>query len=308
MIPLPFHSNSASPGRRRAFSVIELLVAVSVLTLIVLVLFKLFDQTQKALRKNVTQTDVLESGRAVLDTLVREFAEITPAPVGAIPLQFSGVSSGTYYQTNLYVHAGPFTPLSQSLFSDNTGRTNYLQEVFYLTRLGRDWTGVGLQVIPLRLSNGGKDSGVGTLYRWENTIREEALSGTNNLSRAFRLTIPTPVYPSEPTNFFKVTEGITHFRVTPCDRLGREMTYRWAQTNAYTNAYILRDRDFETASAFVADALPSFLDLEIGILESKTLEEFKSIPDPVRARKFLQDRASKVHLLRQRIPVRAGNQ
>ncbi|PYJ61884.1 MAG: hypothetical protein DME24_05315, partial [Verrucomicrobia bacterium] len=42
-------------ARSRAFTIVELLVAISVLTLIVLVLYGLFDQVQRALRGNVAQ-------------------------------------------------------------------------------------------------------------------------------------------------------------------------------------------------------------------------------------------------------------
>ena len=51
---------------RGAFTVVELLVAISVLSLIVLVLYGLFDQVQKALRSNVAQVDVLEGGRSAM--------------------------------------------------------------------------------------------------------------------------------------------------------------------------------------------------------------------------------------------------
>src|SRR6266511_4863469 len=60
----------------RAFTLVELLVAISVLTLIVLVLYGLFDQVQKALRSNVAQVDVHEGGREGMELLSREMEQI----------------------------------------------------------------------------------------------------------------------------------------------------------------------------------------------------------------------------------------
>ena len=45
-------------SRIRAFTILELLVAVSVMTLVIYVLYALFNQTQMALRKNASQVDL----------------------------------------------------------------------------------------------------------------------------------------------------------------------------------------------------------------------------------------------------------
>ena len=58
-------------AHRRAFTIVELLVAISILTLIVFVLYGLFDQVQKALRSNVAQIDVHEGGRAGMELMSR---------------------------------------------------------------------------------------------------------------------------------------------------------------------------------------------------------------------------------------------
>src|SRR5947207_12610645 len=54
-----------SPG----FSLIEIMVTVSLLTFIILGLLLMFNQTQRAFRTGMTQTDVLEAGRATMDML-----------------------------------------------------------------------------------------------------------------------------------------------------------------------------------------------------------------------------------------------
>ena len=54
----------ASRVTHNGFSLVEVLVVVSLLSLIVLALMAVFSSTQKAFRSAVTQTDVLEGGRA----------------------------------------------------------------------------------------------------------------------------------------------------------------------------------------------------------------------------------------------------
>ena len=58
------------------FTLLEMLVAVSVMTLVIYVLYALFDQTQDALKKNASEVDVNEGGRAALEMIVRELSQM----------------------------------------------------------------------------------------------------------------------------------------------------------------------------------------------------------------------------------------
>ena len=70
--------SSAGVGNRdEAFSLIELLTAVSIMVVIIFSLYAMFNQTQKALRANITQVDVLEGGRAAAEMLGREIEQLT---------------------------------------------------------------------------------------------------------------------------------------------------------------------------------------------------------------------------------------
>lgn len=55
----------------RAFSLLEMIIAVGMLTIVILALYAMFDQTQKALRQSLNQVDLSEGGRAALDLTVR---------------------------------------------------------------------------------------------------------------------------------------------------------------------------------------------------------------------------------------------
>ncbi|MGB9602348.1 MAG: PilW family protein, partial [Limisphaerales bacterium] len=59
----------------RAMTIMEMLVAMGILTVIVVGLLAMFQQTQRALRASMTQTDVMETGRAVMDLMTREIQQ-----------------------------------------------------------------------------------------------------------------------------------------------------------------------------------------------------------------------------------------
>src|SRR5438046_7663581 len=99
----------------RAFTVVELLVAVSVLSLIVLVLYGLFDQVQRALRGNVAQVDVLEGGRSAMQLMAGELEQMD---AGNLPAS-----------TNLYISLTA-VPHRQALLDAGTNRVNVLQQIF----------------------------------------------------------------------------------------------------------------------------------------------------------------------------------
>ena len=62
--------------RQSAFSLVEIMVAVTLLALIVIGLISVFNHTQKALRGAHNQTDVLEGARATVDLVTRDIAAL----------------------------------------------------------------------------------------------------------------------------------------------------------------------------------------------------------------------------------------
>src|SRR4051794_6650241 len=68
----------AKDARRHAFSLIEILITVGLLSFIILGLMLMFNQVQRAFRSSMTQTDVMESGRSIADMIVRDLEEMTP--------------------------------------------------------------------------------------------------------------------------------------------------------------------------------------------------------------------------------------
>ena len=83
-----------------AFSLIEILVTIALLTFIILGLFAMFNQTQRAFTSSMTQSDVLEAGRAATDMLARDLERTIPSDRNAV---------------NFYTQIPTFVPLTQSL-------------------------------------------------------------------------------------------------------------------------------------------------------------------------------------------------
>src|SRR5260370_29875183 len=66
------HSALRTPHSIRAFSLVEILVTMALLSVIVLGLLAMFHQTQRAFTQSLMQVDVLEAGRAATDVMTRE--------------------------------------------------------------------------------------------------------------------------------------------------------------------------------------------------------------------------------------------
>ena len=122
-----------------AFSLIEVIVAVTLMIVIILGLMAMFDQTQRAFRLGMNQTDVLESGRLATEMLVREMEQTTPA------YQPYGTATNFFVQT--------VTNTLQSLAGNAAQRKNVMDDVFFLTRENQTWTGIGYFVRTNSASN-----------------------------------------------------------------------------------------------------------------------------------------------------------
>lgn len=310
--------------RRRAFSLIELLTAVSIMLVIIYALYAMFNQTQKALRANITQVDVMEAGRAAAEMIGRELEQVSACSL-----------SNTI---NLYAGMVPITkpPLTQmdaaQKATDPMLRTNIIQEFFFLSRQTNYWYGTGYRVI-------GADDGVGTLYRYAMSNRLSRLTDTNLMGAFVHQPAIDPATRQISTNLHRVADGIIHLRLTAYDPDGRRMQVGWtnlhpsyrilsldnrgAKIGLYSTAgnatdanVILRADPFDpsrppylpqTQFSFISNALPGYIEVELGVLEPTALQRYKSLREsPAAATEYLRRQAGKVHLFRQRIPIRTA--
>jgi Tfp pilus assembly protein PilV len=292
---------------RVAFTLIEVMVVVVLLSFIVLALMAVFNSTQSAFRASVTQTDVLESGRAAMELISDDLRALTPSlelvnsvgNVGSGPVNF-------YAGTNYY--ANP--PLIQSLIASSDSRTNVQQDIFILSRGNLNgvptWTGTGYAVF-LSPSN------IYSLYRFS-TNRPVAQAGS--ASNLFWLDFQNFIAYPNSGSYSHLLDGAVGFQVRTFDANGGLiLTVHTNWANIYTNAV------GETLSPsglyypahsvyFFSNALPASVEIELATVEDRTLQRAESRPGnlpllpPGDSRTlYLQDQAGKVHVFRQRVAI-----
>jgi hypothetical protein len=299
------------------FSLIEIMVTMGMLTFIVLGLLLMFNQTQRAFRTGLTQTDVLESGRATLDLVARDLEQMSPSEAPDF-IDFSGVRRRA---TNFFVEPAVVylpdptrvfswkNPFVQELPGNPQSRINLVQRFFFLSKLNQDWLGTGYTVIP-----DDANGCVGTLYRY---------SATNN-PRGALVPLSTQFPLAYTTNMSRIADGIVHLRLRAFAKNGYLITtnyingtnasYPLRSTGAYTNipnavlygsaAYSSTADPRQAACYFMSNALPGYLELELGVLEPQILQKYRSIDSALAARQYLSNHVAQVHIFRQRVPVR----
>ena len=270
---------SASHFRQRAFSLIEMMVAVSLMLVIIIGLFAMFSQAQRALKSGTTQVDIMEPGRATMDFIARDLQELTACKTTNV----------VNFQTVNLTFANP---LRQPL-PGSAARVNEMDEVFLLSRYNDFWSGIGYRVDDTT-------NGVGTLYRFVATTNYAAVG------KPWQLFVNTPIHPRVDvvnTNFHRVLYGVVHLKVVPYRNNGELYLPRdFDVIHDPRNIAVGNDGKFFT---FLNDRLPAYVEVELGVLEPGVYEQFKVQPAALK-RKFLEGKAGQVHLFRQRIPIRTA--
>jgi hypothetical protein len=293
---------------RSAFSLIELIVAVSLMTVIVLGLMAMFTQTQRAFRLGMSQTDVLEAGRMATDMIARELREMTPSDLVGTNQNSANFYAGPINSDNFAPQISPasYVPLQLNMLGNppqQPERTNTLCNLFFLTRENQTWTGIGYFV----RTNGGFQSPwgpVGTLYRVEATNTEYQLQHQSVVSPIF-------AYFNQTNNVSKIMDGVVDFTIRAYDTNGFLITpvaygFSPVSPTVRTN-YCLAPQNANVAEPsylFYSNAVPAFVEFDLGILETQTYEQYKSLPTEAARMNFLVNQTGHVHLFRQRIPIR----
>jgi hypothetical protein len=336
------HNANAQEPRTAAFTVVELMVAISLMTLIVFALYAMFNQTQKALHANEAQVDSAERGRGVLELVSRELESVR---VG-----FRQDATNLWLRTPLGMTNLVQNDSLVGAQGSNTFRLNLFDDVYYLTKNDKAWTGVGYAVLQTSTNAAGRDvvgrplSALGTLYRYETPLTNRDYQfPSSNLWVGFVTNLPDPKLTlaqlPPATNFSQIAQGIVHFRVLPYDTKGQLMGYnttnidsayrmvrsglgigllKYPRSNiqVLTNANVvlaqasISDTNM-TLTAFRSNAVPAYLELELGVLEPDALRIYQQMindQQPAQARAFLEKRIGKVQIFRKRIPVRTVDQ
>ena len=336
---LPRDPDSPSSIRRSerstdAFSLIEILLAVSIMSVIVFGLFSMFNQTQKALIASHNQVDVLGAGRAVIELLTED---ISQAESPGLPVN-PGLALGNQlpHMLGTLDRAYNYQPVIQTV-ADGSIRTNTLQNFFYLTRSNLVWVAKGYFFSPSTnfvAAGNAQSLGFGTLFRYASVNVNADANASEDFFRPQRrmnhqllenfwdqyLSVRS-VSPLQSTNqsfnlvVSPMVEGVVHFHLQPIDSYGNPMRYytnnpaRQSENRSYPNTILEREMlngqavSDLTRFSFYGDSLPAFMELEIGVLDPVVLERVKSLPHIEAARNYLREQAGAVHLFRRMIPL-----
>jgi hypothetical protein len=309
----PARSEIASRGStdKSGFSVVELLVAMTLLTLIVIALMAVFSSTQRAFRASVTQTDVLEGSRAAVELIASDLRTMVPSD-GPSNYVFNGFFyPGTvnfFVQSNAYAscsYVGPklaCLPMPQALPGGTARRTNVLNYFFLLGRQNTTWTGVGYVV------NATNSNPLYPLYRFfaQTNINVSPYTLFNAFVNA--------VNQSQWTNMSHVMDGVVHLTVRPYDPNGFWMTNNFeleaGQLVTNKNVWFMPSYAGEVGCFMFSNMVPSAVEFQLGVLEDRALQRAESLGIPgtppalaTAQWTYLQSQSGHVHLFRQRVNI-----
>jgi prepilin-type N-terminal cleavage/methylation domain-containing protein len=280
----------------KAFTLIEIMVVVVLLSLIILGLLLMFDQTEKAFRAGTAQTDQLEAGRMFNDFLIRDMEQIVP----------TGQSNAVNFWAKLANYGG-LQPSQQTLPPGAT-RTNLLQDLYFVSQANQTLSGVGY-FVRTNPGIGGNVDLVGTLYRFQTNIPVGLFNSNPHWAFDSLFTATNGTNASGPVS--KMLDGVVEFRVHCYDTNGNLLN-EFSPFNYTSNSVGIIDWQSPIGPipseiqfyTFSNRIVPAYVEVQLGILEPAVLKRYRSIPSAVTRASFLANHAGNVQLFRQRIPIR----
>jgi len=255
----------------RAVTILELLVAVSLISFIILALYQMFDRTQVQMRKAVREVDKFEGGRAAAELIQRDISQMVAgnSSAGTLAVNF-------YASTNW--SAGSFAMTNNGT---NVVQQNLLQDLYFLgldpAATPTNWMGVRYRVASSADPAVPASYGLGTLWRWTTNANRFDTSLQQRLFSQF----PPPAF------WQRVADNVIHFRVTAITSGVPVMA-----TNVAVNS-----------------VLPAHMEIELGYVDSRTAERARGyLPNTNLARAYLSTNLDAVQMFRLHVPIRPGLQ
>jgi len=295
-----------------AFTLVEVMVAMGILSLIVLVLMAVFSNTQAAFRASVTSSDVLENGRATMELMTADLRGMAPSEGFSLGNNYALGVSGMAFNNepvNFFVtnNSAFYQPLVQPLIGSANGamRTNQLEYFFMLGRQNTMWTGVGY-IVNTKTSS---SLSLYPLYRF--SAQTSIQNSPSTLFNAFQSEILNDQW----TSMSHLMDGVVGLTVRVYNTNGVWLT------NGYVpgQSYVVGNTWFEppcpgpggeVGCIFFSNALPASVEIQMATLEDRTMQRAESLgqsgqtPMSVYAESnYLSGRAGAVHIFRQRVSI-----
>lgn len=299
----------ANAKSRAAFTLVEILVVLVLLSMIVLALMAVFSGIQRAFRASLTQTDTLEGGRAVMNLIDNDVETMAPANWQTNLSPGNNNPSLNYYApVNFYVaeqsFATPYpqTPLVQTLLSSPTGqaRTNILENIFILSKGNLNgvpsWVGTGYSV-----TTNLADGTLYPLYRFYMATNASAgpagETGIFNQFAAFQYT--------NSGEWSHLMDGVVNLTASVYDTNGVWMTNGYTNPQSFHARFVnfIQNPNGVTECIFYSNAVPASVQIELATLEDRTLKHAEALSGPSQTN-YLANAIGQVHVFRQRVWIR----
>ena len=286
-------------GGRKGFTLMEVLVAMGLMSLIVFVLMSVFSSTQSAFRSGVTQTDVLEGGRNAIEQMSEDVRGLT--------------ASAGFYNGAVNVYCTNNTCMFMTLPASAVYRTNVLQAVFFLSKQNTAWIGTGYVVPPCY---GNSFNGqLFPLYRYNAsaTLQQGPYTLYTNFMAALNINqrLTNTLYWSH------LMDGVVQLVVRGYDPYGIWITNGYTYYSQTNNSQwpAIRNTLYsapypglggEVGFTMYSNNLPAAVDVQMGVLEDTALRRLQSMVNinPTAYSNYLStNSASKMQFFRQHVTV-----
>jgi prepilin-type N-terminal cleavage/methylation domain-containing protein len=294
--------------RGRGFTLVEILVVLALLSLIVYALMVVFNGTQRAFRASLTQTDSLESGRAVMGLIAGDLETMIPSDdVSNYFINNGLIETSNAVNFSTFVNANfafPPSPLYQSLVGSPDGalRTNVLENIFILGKGNLNgvpsWIGTGYFC-----NSNLPDGTLYPLYRFYMTTNASSGgSGANGLYLQF-----TGFQITNNTVWSHLMDGVVNLTAHAYDTNGV-----WI-TNGYygninpvipvQNVVFFGNTYGEVNCLFYSNAVPASVQITLGTIEDRVLQHAEALSG-IPQSNYLANAAGQVHLFTRRVWIR----
>jgi hypothetical protein len=275
---------------RQAFTMVEIMTAVAITTLIVFALVSMFNTSTKALLMGIKQKDVWESARATFGMISTDVEKVTEGGYARV---------GTNTDLRISMAAlGPSLPPECVTLQNGVEICRELQDFYLLSKDGSRWD---LNIYRVIRENA--DTGVGTLYRFQTNYTTFNLTSSENMDIDYSpisLTVNSNPFKWSNAEFAdrasRMVDGVVHLRMVSYDNNGRALYP--------TNSPVLEYEITLNSFWFGGDALPAAVDLDMFVLEPDRINEFRAQSGPAARQAYMANHIGNIQMFRTRIPIR----
>lgn len=306
MMLATYRTGHCGSSRRLGFTLLEMLMAVTITTIITVALYAIFDQTQKAFRAGIAQVDVYESARATSEIFDRDIVRLALNPLEQEFNRTVLPDDLNFYQYpfNIWLDdRAPYATVGNAIQQQAVFTAQ--QNILFFTRRNDEVTVTGFFNQPLNINwaGGSRPANIpqiSRLYRFTRTVRQSDL--TPALLQLYLTTFRNGPAASldDPTRpFQEVTTGVIHLRWNLFGANGQ-----WWQNATHPLLFKSAGGNSPLVGMTAGGLLvPAQVEYELMIMEEELLEQFILLAESntQQARNYIAENLQEIHLIRKRV-------